>query len=84
MCLYPKLRRQVELKRQEEKERRGIQREGIKNDHEGREAKWRRGSGKSQRKRGRGEEGRVLVEGDIGKSHITTGVRKVHPVAFVS
>ena len=68
----------------ERKWRREIQREGIKNDHEGREARRRRGSVKSQRKRGRGEEGRVLVEGDIGKSHITMGVRKVHLVAFVS
>ena len=62
--------------------RRGIQREGIRNDHDGRESRQRRCSSKSRRKRGKGEEGRVLLEGDIGRSHISIGVRKVHPIAF--
>ena len=28
-----------------------------------------------------GEEGRVLIEGNIGRSHITMGIKKVHSVA---
>ena len=38
---------------------------------------------RSQRKRGMREEERVLMKGDIGKSHITTGVRKVYSVALM-
>ena len=37
----------------------------------------------SCRKQGRGEEGRVLMEDDIGRSHIMVGVRKVYRVAFL-
>ena len=56
---------------------------GIGNDRQGREARQRRCSGKSQREPGRREEGRALLVGDIGKSHITTSVRKVHAVALL-
>ena len=61
--------------------RRGIQREGIRKDHERREARRRRCNIKSWRKRGRGEEGRVFMEGDIDRSHIIASVRKVYQVA---
>ena len=62
---------------------RGNQREGIKKDLEGREARQRRCSNRSWRKQGKGEEGRVLIEGDIGRIHIMIGVRKVYSVAFL-
>ena len=53
------------------------------NDHQGREAKRRRCINRSWRKQGGIEEERVLMEGDIRKSHIKTGVKKVHLVAFL-
>ena len=31
----------------------------------------------------RGEEGRVLMEGDIGKSHITMSVMNIHTIAIL-
>ena len=31
----------------------------------------------------RGEEGRVLMEGDIGTSHITTSVRNIHTITIL-
>ena len=72
-------------RRGERRWRRGNQREGIRKDHEGREANRKRCSSRSQRKGGRGEEGRVLMEDDIDKSHIMTGVKKVYPHSlFVS
>ena len=55
----------------------------IGNDHQGREARPRRCSGRSRGRRGRGKEGRVLMEGNIGRSYIMMGIRIVHPVAFL-
>ena len=37
----------------------------------------------SKRKRGRGEEGRVLMKSDVGRSHITMNVKQVHLIALL-
>ena len=48
-----------------------------------REAKQRRCNSWSHKQRGRGGEGRVLMEGDIGRSHIRTCLKKVHSIALL-
>ena len=72
-----------------------IRREGEKRESGGEETKGgklvmtimggngRESNDRTQRKQGRGKERRVLMEGDISRSHKMTGVKKVHSTTFL-